>query len=98
MLSNGILTAHPIAGSKYNSFRVWRLSEHNGESVTLESVPLSSGCSQGSSAFRRFGPDHGQSVYVLQCGECRHEYGANGSDIFQRRCPACQGGRPGLVY
>jgi len=44
------------------------------------------------------GTDHGQSVYVLQCGGCRHEYGANGSDIFQRRCPACQGGRPGLVY
>lgn len=44
------------------------------------------------------GTDHGQSVYVLQCGGCKHEYGANGSDIFQRRCPVCQGGRPGLVY
>jgi hypothetical protein len=44
------------------------------------------------------GTDHGQSVYVLQCGGCRHEYGANGSDIFQRRCPVCQGGKPGLVY
>jgi hypothetical protein len=44
------------------------------------------------------GTDHGQSVYVLQCGGCRHEYGSNGSDIFQRRCPVCQGGRPGLVY
>jgi hypothetical protein len=44
------------------------------------------------------GTDHGQSVYVLQCGQCKHEYGANGSDIFQRRCPVCQGGRPGLVY
>jgi hypothetical protein len=44
------------------------------------------------------GTDYGQSVYVLQCDRCRHEYGANGSDIFQRRCPACQGGRPGLVY
>jgi hypothetical protein len=44
------------------------------------------------------GTDYGQSVYVLQCGGCKHEYGANGSDIFQRRCQACQGGRPGLVY
>lgn len=44
------------------------------------------------------GTDHGQSVYVLQCGGCRHEYGSNGSDIFQRRCPVCRGGRPGLVY
>ena len=25
--------------------------------------------------------DHGQYVYVLRCRACRHEYGANGSDI-----------------
>ena len=44
------------------------------------------------------GTDHGQYVYVLRCGACGHEYGANGSDIFQRRCPRCQGGKPGLPY
>lgn len=33
------------------------------------------------------GTDHGQKVYVLRCGVCGHEHGANGSDIFQRRCP-----------
>jgi hypothetical protein len=42
------------------------------------------------------GTDHYQYVYVLRCGNCGHEYGANGSDIFQRRCPNCQGGAPGL--
>lgn len=44
------------------------------------------------------GNDHGQYVYVLRCERegCGTEYGANGSDIFQRKCPACQGGRPGL--
>jgi hypothetical protein len=41
------------------------------------------------------GTDHNQRVYVLQCGNCGTEYGANGSDIFQRLCPACQGGSPG---
>lgn len=41
------------------------------------------------------GSDHGQSVYVLLCQKCGHEYGANGSDIFQRRCPRCQGGASG---
>ena len=40
--------------------------------------------------------DHNQYVYVLRCGDCGHEYGANGSDIFQRNCPTCQGGAPGL--
>jgi predicted nuclease with RNAse H fold len=41
------------------------------------------------------GTDHGQSVYVLRCGACAHEYGSNGSDNFQRKCPRCQGGAPG---
>lgn len=43
------------------------------------------------------GTDHGQSIYVLQCGPCSEEYGANGSEIWLRKCPKCQGGRPGLA-
>jgi hypothetical protein len=42
------------------------------------------------------GTDHLQYIYVLQCTKCGCEYGANGSDIHERRCPTCQGGRPGL--
>ena len=46
------------------------------------------------------GTDHGQFVYVLRCERpgCGSEYGANGSDIFQRRCPRCDGGMPGLDF
>ena len=44
------------------------------------------------------GTDHGQSIYVLRCFECRNEYGANGSDIHLRRCPACQEGAAGLPF
>jgi hypothetical protein len=44
------------------------------------------------------GNDYLQYVYVLRCEDCGDEYGANGSDIFQRRCPRCQGGAPGLDY
>ena len=44
------------------------------------------------------GNDFNQRVYRLRCGCCGHEYGANGSDIFQRKCPCCQDGRPGLPY
>lgn len=45
------------------------------------------------------GTDYGQYIYVLRCGQprCGDEYGSNGSDIFQRRCPSCQSGRPGLA-
>lgn len=42
------------------------------------------------------GNDHNQLVYVLRSISCGHEYGANGSDIFQRRCPAHDAGAPGL--
>jgi hypothetical protein len=40
----------------------------------------------------------GQKVYVLKCGRCGTEYGANGCDIHLRRCPACMDGQPGLVF
>ena len=30
------------------------------------------------------------------CGACGHTYRSNGSDNFQRKCPRCQGGAPGL--
>lgn len=43
------------------------------------------------------GTDHLQYIYVLRCGHCTLEYGANGSDIHLRKCPGCQGGRPGLA-
>ena len=43
------------------------------------------------------GTDHLQLVYELRCRACEHVYGANGSDIHQRKCPNCQGGRPGLA-
>jgi hypothetical protein len=43
------------------------------------------------------GTDHLQYIYVLSCSHCGHEYGANGSDIHSRKCPACQNGNPGLA-
>jgi hypothetical protein len=41
------------------------------------------------------GTDHGQFVYELRCQLCGHQYGSNGSDNFQRKCPKCQGGQHG---
>lgn len=42
------------------------------------------------------GNDYNQKAYILQCTRCQERYGANGSDIFQRKCPHCGGGRRGL--
>jgi hypothetical protein len=41
-------------------------------------------------------PGHwNQVIYKLKCRACGHVYGANGADIFQKKCPKCQGGAPG---
>ena len=40
------------------------------------------------------GTDNLQWSYDMECLHCGHKYYANGSDIFQRKCPKCQGGRP----
>lgn len=42
------------------------------------------------------GTDHLQYVYQLACSQCGHTYGANGSDIHDRKCPKCQAGSPGF--
>jgi hypothetical protein len=44
------------------------------------------------------GTDNEQYAYKVECLRCGHVYGANGSDMFQRRCPACQGGKPGIPF
>lgn len=40
------------------------------------------------------GTDHMQWFYSMECQSCNFKYKANGSDIWQRKCPNCQGGRP----
>jgi hypothetical protein len=40
------------------------------------------------------GTDHLQWLYLMECKICNFNYKANGSDIWQRKCPKCQGGRP----
>jgi len=44
------------------------------------------------------GSDYLQYTYQLACSLCGHNYGSNGSDIFERKCPQCQGGKPGLRF
>lgn len=33
----------------------------------------------------------------LRCLDCKHEYGANGCDVHERKCPNCQKGKVGLL-
>jgi hypothetical protein len=38
------------------------------------------------------GNDSRQRVYILQCRDCLNEYAANGSEVWEKSCPACQDG------
>ena len=42
------------------------------------------------------GTDHHSRVWILKCGACGHIYGCNNTDAFERKCPVCQRGKPGL--
>lgn len=37
------------------------------------------------------GTDYGQWFYNMECLECGHKYHANGSNIYEKKCPNCQG-------
>ena len=39
------------------------------------------------------GSDNNQMYYSMECLNCGHHYKANGTDIWQRKCPKCQGGK-----
>lgn len=81
-----------------NAFR--RTGVHRGRLVTTPTTEPGYVNRNGQKVLRatgRAGTDHGSYIYELRCGECGFEYGANGTDIFQRLCPKCQRGRPGLT-
>ena len=40
------------------------------------------------------GTDNNQKFYAMECLNCGQRYKANGTDIWQRKCPNCQGGKP----
>lgn len=51
------------------------------------------------------GTDHCQVAYKMTClrinesgNICSYTYGANGADVFQRKCPRCQNGAEGIAY
>jgi len=46
------------------------------------------------------GTDHLQYSYRMICLEedCEFIYGANGTDVHERKCPRCQKGAPEIPY
>lgn len=44
----------------------------------------------------RLGSDFSAYVHVMHCLRCGRNYGSNSTNIWNRACPYCQGGKPGL--
>lgn len=42
------------------------------------------------------GTDHNSRVWALKCRQCSNIYGSNSTDAWERKCPKCQKGKPGL--
>lgn len=40
----------------------------------------------------KIGTDHCSKIYIMRCTHCNTEYEANSTDLFQKKCPNCQGG------
>ena len=40
------------------------------------------------------GTGYGQMLYNMECQLCHFKYFANGCDVWQRKCPICQNGKP----
>lgn len=44
------------------------------------------------------GTGAGERVYVMACSHCAAQYGVDGSEIRECRCPECQDGAAGVLF
>lgn len=74
-----------------------KAQKQSARAVTVEPGTVNE---NGQQVVRRAGRDAqgmaGQRVYALRCSRCGHEYGEEGIRVHLRKCPKCQGGKPGL--
>lgn len=98
-----------IASSFYKSKKVKKdISEEEGENMlsnngkeseelkTLKSTDhgyINKNNQQNNGRSSKPGTDNNQWFYIMNCLHCGHTYFANGTDIWQRKCPNCQGGK-----
>ena len=44
------------------------------------------------------GHGSGSYIYKMECFNCKNIYGSLGIHVENRKCPACQGGKPGSEF
>ena len=70
----------------------------SGDSVTTKIGYININKQECHGTLGEKGTDHLQFAYRLECLNCGFIYGANGSDVAERKCPACQSGKQGIRY
>lgn len=75
------------------------VKKRSGKGKTLEIGRINSNGQELIRATGLPGNHPNQKLYVMRCtaAGCGHTYGANGADVWLRKCPRCQGGQPGLA-
>ena len=98
----------PVADQKLKAILSGKLPGQIPQSAALRAVQPSTKAAKGTTSVGYVnknnqknngktdlqGNDHGQAIYAMACLHCGQRYGANGSDIWQRKCPKCQKGQP----
>jgi hypothetical protein len=74
----------------------WRWQSGDGPSVQIGVVNRNGQRCMGHRGVE--GTDHEQFACKAECTVCGYVYGANGSDMHERRCPMHDGGKPGIPY
>jgi PHP family Zn ribbon phosphoesterase len=68
--------------------------------MNVENVPVQSISEHGQKLLARVelpAPRSGEYGYVLRCQHCGFSYGVEGNEDWNRKCPKCQGGKPGTA-
>lgn len=81
-----------VIPSEYNNMTKLRKNKTNQSYTSTGYINKNNQKNNGKTRLQ--GTDNNQFFYEMECLNCGHKYYANGSDIWQRKCPKCQGGKP----
>jgi hypothetical protein len=71
---------------------------HSGKGKTTIIDFVNNNCQKCHGTLFVEGNDFNAWAYRIECLHCGYVYGANGGDVWERHCPKCQNGKPGIDY
>ncbi len=87
LISNGVADTSELFLRSYQIFTMF-----SKRLLTVENINKNNQRNNGKTQMQ--GTDHRQWFYEMECLDCGYKYYANGTNVKERKCPNCQGGRP----